>query len=148
MVAIPLPRVLDWILRIGRRHREPHVASHTLRSGDVLCLDAPTRTGMTLRVTRGIVWLTTTRAGADIILREGDTLTIDRGWPAVVQAVGIGTRSGESSAAESAALSCHYRRETRRMSRAMPSTRVTARSMAASIHAQSLPKAPPRRRVR
>lgn len=147
MFATPL-RAFDWILRIGGRHAVPPVESHTLRPGDVLRLDARPRTTVTLRVTRGIVWLTTTPAGGDIILREGDRLTLDRDWPVVVQAVGVGARSGARNAAGTAALCCHYGRETMRMSRAMSSTRVTARSMAASIQAGSLPKAPPPRRVR
>ncbi|MGV3659172.1 MAG: DUF2917 domain-containing protein [Prosthecobacter sp.] len=40
-----------------------------------------------LHVRRGAVWLTRTPADADVILRAGDKLDLEHGWPIIVQAL-------------------------------------------------------------
>ena len=57
-----------------------------LAAGQLLRLDARSRTA-SLTVIHGTVWLTTTPAESDVILRPGDRLTITRGWPVVVEAL-------------------------------------------------------------
>ena len=55
-----------------------------LAAGDLLRLE--TACGTTVRVTRGLVWLTQERDKADVVLREGDSFTIERDGLTLAQA--------------------------------------------------------------
>jgi len=57
-----------------------------LASGRVLRLESGMRIAR-LRVLEGCLWLTTTPADADVILRAGDVWDADGRWPVIVQAM-------------------------------------------------------------
>jgi len=66
-----------------------------LVSGQVLRLEARMRITR-LRVLEGCLWLTTTPADGDVLLRAGDVWDADDRWPIVVQAVADATAAVES----------------------------------------------------
>jgi hypothetical protein len=57
-----------------------------LAAGRVLRVEAPQRVSR-LSVVDGCLWLTTTPADGDVLLRAGDTWHADGQWPVVVQAM-------------------------------------------------------------
>jgi hypothetical protein len=61
-----------------------------LAAGRVLRVDARQRVSR-LTVVDGCLWLTTTPADGDVILRAGDVWHADGRWPVVVQAMGPAT---------------------------------------------------------
>jgi hypothetical protein len=57
-----------------------------MASGELIGLDGGR--GTTLRVTRGVLWLTFERDTRDIVLTVGDVFTIDRGGLTLIEAQG------------------------------------------------------------
>jgi hypothetical protein len=60
-----------------------------LAGGELIGLDGGR--GTTLRVTRGMLWLTFERDTRDVVLSAGDVFTIDRGGLTLIEAQGSAT---------------------------------------------------------
>jgi hypothetical protein len=88
MFPVALPSVVSRVARLFMTSSPTVPVSCTLRHGDVLRLDRGPATRRTLLVTHGTVWLTTTPADGDTILRAGDRVELTGGWPVVAQAIG------------------------------------------------------------
>lgn len=88
MIPVALPSVVSWVIRLFTAPSHPARVSRALRRGEVLRLDHGPATRRTLLVTHGTVWLTTTPADGDTILRAGDRVELTGGWPVVAQAIG------------------------------------------------------------
>lgn len=61
-----------------------------LRPGEVERTEGIPFSRIAIRATRGAVWLTTTPADGDVILRAGDSITLRGGRPVVMQGVDEG----------------------------------------------------------
>ena len=59
---------------------------HLLRD-EVIRLEASS-TIASIEVESGLVWLTSTPANGDVLLRQGDQFTLRDHWPFVIQALG------------------------------------------------------------
>lgn len=92
MFAFAVPTAFYRVVRFFNRRSASSLCSLSLRNGDVLRLDARPYTRMTCRVTHGTIWLTITPADGDTILRAGDSVTLARAWPVVIQAMGDDAR--------------------------------------------------------
>lgn len=87
---VRLEKLLAALYRLHEREPAAAVAtppdtSH-LRCGRVLRLKKTSNISR-IHVRQGAVWLTRTPADGDVILRAGDKLDLDHGWPIVVQAL-------------------------------------------------------------
>lgn len=59
----------------------------SLPTGALLRIDAPRK--VTVVVRQGALWITTTPADRDIIVRAGQTFVVESGWPVLVQALAV-----------------------------------------------------------
>lgn len=83
-------KLMTGLYRLYEREPEAHLTAQphkvSLADGEVLRLEKASGI-QKLRVRQGRVWLTRTPADGDILLKRGDEVELDHGWPIVVQSL-------------------------------------------------------------
>jgi len=78
---LPFPTLANSLAGVAVGAKAMH-----LQPDQVIRLDRSCRVSG-IAVERGVVWVTDTPAGRDLLLRQGENLPARGGWPVVVQAL-------------------------------------------------------------
>lgn len=87
MVRVALVPILDLLLHARRRRTWPQSRRLTLGRGAVHGIRRPSAP-LRLSVSSGVVWVTTSPSGGDVIVRAGERVMLRSAGPIVIEACG------------------------------------------------------------